>query len=74
MRRLQFPCWEFEDLMGIMVGMEVVRTGIGRKGWRSLSEDRGTAWWAAATEVGVVEGSGETAADESRPEGEACSK
>lgn len=62
--------WEF--LRGIMVGIEVVRAWIGRKGLRSLrGEKEGLV--GGAMEVGVVEARGDIGAEEKWSDGEAGS-
>jgi hypothetical protein len=62
--------WEF--LRGIVIGIEVVRPWIGRKGFRSLRGDT-EGLVAGAIEVGVVEARGEIGAEEKWSDGEAGS-
>jgi hypothetical protein len=59
MRRL-LDC---EFLRGMVIGMEVVRAWVGRKGFLSLRGDR-EGLVGGAMEVGVVEARGEIGADE----------
>ena len=61
-----------EFLRGTIVGIEMVRVWIGRKGLRSLRGDSGSPG-GGPTEVGVVEATGETAAEEKWSDGEAGS-